>query len=52
MKNKKSIHKITEYICPWCDRRIASLSQSQAEYNYKLHREACKFRYKRDEVQK
>jgi hypothetical protein len=36
--------KITTLQCPFCDRVIESLSKSQAEYNYRLHREACKKR--------
>lgn len=44
MKNKQSIKKITEYECPFCGRRISSLSQSQAEFNYKLHHNSCKKR--------
>jgi protein-disulfide isomerase len=41
---KRTKQTITEYQCPYCDRIIASLSQSQAEYNYKLHHDSCKKR--------
>ena len=42
-------NKITTYTCPWCDKIIESLSVKQAEFNYSVHRQVCKFRLKKED---
>jgi len=34
--------KVKKKICPYCGKVIESLYDSQLEYNYKQHVEACK----------